>query len=115
LIPSCQQGVVLLVRPRAGQAEAEASATSSSSCQHQLPGSSQQPSSIQDPVTTQAPAASDRPQIARCSTPRGRSAGHPENQRRDPLGSASDLPPAYGADISRRASEARLLTLVAYR
>jgi hypothetical protein len=27
---------------------------------------------------------------------RGRSAGHPENQERDPLGSASDLPPAYG-------------------
>ena len=33
---------------------------------------------------------------------RGRSAGHPENQERDPLGSASDLPPAYGISAGER-------------
>jgi hypothetical protein len=31
-----------------------------------------------------------------------RPAGHPENQRRDPLGSASDLPPAYGIPAGER-------------
>jgi hypothetical protein len=44
----------------------------------------------------------DRPQITRCSTLWGRSAGHPENQERDPLGSASDLPPAYGISAGER-------------
>jgi hypothetical protein len=56
----------------------------------------------------------DRPQTARCSTLRGRPAGHPENQRRDPLGSAFRLSSRL-REVSRRAYEARLLILFAYR
>jgi hypothetical protein len=45
-----------------------------------------------------------------------RSAGNPRNQRRNPLGSASDYPPAYGSDSREHAglSWAGVLFLFAY-
>jgi hypothetical protein len=59
--------------------------------------------------------STDRPQIARCSTLRGRSAGHPENQPGARSTGGRFQFTSRLRDISRRAQEARLLTLFALR
>jgi hypothetical protein len=54
----------------------------------------------------------DRPQITRCSTRRGRSAGMPGNQRRRPLGKRVGFPPAYGSTVRGRRGLTRCFLLL---